>query len=196
MKLKHIAMTAFALSMSAAFAATEAGNPQDNLADKNKPATAVENKVNGSGTAAADLSASTTASADVKKDKRSDNMPAGYADKSAAATPHAGQKDTKKAQKKQKKENVASADIAASGTSGAAISSKSDTPAGYADKSTTDKKKSGQKDTLKAQQQPDAGLGSSAAAPVRSGAPAGHADASSAAKGSQPQDTQAAQLNK
>ena len=194
MKLKHLAISAFALSMSAAFAASEAGNPQDNLADKNKPATAVENKVNGSGV---DVSTTTTASTDLTmKDKRADNMPAGYADKSAAATPRVGQKDTKKAQKKQKKDNVASADVAASGTSTAAVSGSANQPAGYADKANTGKKKDEQKDTLKAQQQPDAGMGSTASAPVRPGAPAGHADASSAAKGSQPQDTQAAQLNK
>ena len=161
MKLKHFAITAFALSMSAAYANVEAGNPSDNLNSKNKPATAAE------------------------------NAPAGYADKSAAAEPMVGQKDTKKAQKKAKKhankDAMASGDRAPSG----------DTPAGYADKSTTDKlAKPEQKDTLKAQQQPDAGLGATAAAPVRPGAPAGHADASSAAKGSQPQDTQATQLNK
>ena len=156
MKLKHLAMTAFALSMSAAFAA---GNATDLQADKNKPMTAAEN-----------------------------SAPAGYADKSAAAEPMAGQKDTKKAVKKAKKETnkqtMASTDRAPSG----------DTPAGYADKSTTDKlAKPEQKDTLKAQQQPDAGLGAQAAAPVRSGAPAGYADQSSAAAGSQPQDTQKAQ---
>ena len=161
MKLKHLAITAFALSMSAAFANVEAGNAPDQLANKNKPATAAE------------------------------NAPAGYGDKSAAAEPMNGQKDTKKAVKKAKKstkhESMAKADRSPSG----------DTPAGYADKATTDKlAKPEQKDTLKAQQQPDAGLGATAAAPVRSGAPAGHADASSAAKGSQPQDTQAAQLNK
>ena len=155
---KKLAITAFALSMSAAFANTEAGNAQDNLNKKNKVATAAE------------------------------NAPAGYADKSAAAEPMVGQKDTKKAVKKAKKdankETMASSDRAPSGN----------TPAGYADKSTTDKlAKPEQKDTLKAQQQPDAGLGSMAAAPVRPGAPAGYADQSSAAAGSQPQDTQKAQ---
>jgi hypothetical protein len=156
--LKKLAITAFALSMSAAYAKVEAGNPPDNLADKNKPATAAE------------------------------NAPAGYGDKSAAAEPMVGQKDTKKAVKKAKKASnkdaVASADRAPSG----------DTPAGYADKATTDKlAKPEQKDTLKAQQQPDAGLGAMAAAPAKSGAPAGYADQSSAAAGSQPQDTQKAQ---
>ena len=151
---KKLAITAFALSMSAAFAHTEAGNPQDNLNKKNKVATAAE------------------------------NAPAGYADKSAAAEPMSGQKDTKKAVKKAKKDaNVASSDRAPSG----------DTPAGYADKALTDKKKDEPKDTLKAQQQPDAGLGSMAAAPAKPDAPAGYADQSSAAKGSQPQDTQKAQ---
>ena len=155
MKLKNLAMTAFALSMTAAFAA---GNATDVQADKNKPMTAAEN-----------------------------SAPAGYADKSAAAEPMVGQKDTKKAVKKAKKatnkDAMASADRAPSG----------DTPAGYADKSVAGEKKAEQKDTLKAQQQPDAGLGSMAAAPVRYGAPAGYADQSSAATGSQPQDTQKAQ---
>ena len=154
MKLKHIAMTAFALSMSAAFAA---GNVTEQNLDKNKPATAAE------------------------------NAPAGYADKSAAAEPMVGQKDTKKAVKKAKKEAnkeaMASSDRAPSGN----------TPAGYADKSVAGEKKAEQKDTLKAQQQPDAGLGSMAAAPVRPSAPAGYADQSSAATGSQQQDTQKAQ---
>ena len=152
---KKLAITAFALSMSAAFANTEASNPQDNLNKKNKAATAAE------------------------------NAPAGYADKSAAAEPMVGQKDTQKAAKKVKKDaKMATSDRAPSG----------DTPAGYADKSTTDKMAKGeQKDTLKAQQQPDAGLGSMAAAPVKSDAPAGYADQSSAAKGSQQQDTQKAQ---
>lgn len=155
--LKKLAITAFALSMSAAYAKVEAGNPPDNLADKNKVATAAE------------------------------NAPAGYGDKSAAAEPMVGQKDTKKAVKKAKKatdkEAVAAADRAPSG----------DTPAGYSDKALTDKKKDEPKDTLKAQQQPDAGLGAMAAAPVKPDAPAGYADQSSAAKGSQPQDTQKAQ---
>lgn len=159
MKLKQLAITAFALSMSAAFAAAEAGNPQDNLDKKNKTATAAEN-----------------------------TQPAGFADKSAAAEPMVGQKDTKKAVKKAKKaankETLASTDRAPS----------SNTPAGYSDKATTEKlAKPEQKDTLKAQQQPDAGLGAMAAAPAKPGAPAGYADQSSAATGSQPQDTQKAQ---
>ena len=159
MKLKHIAITAFALSMSAAYANVEAGNAQDNLNKMNKPATAAE------------------------------NAPAGYADKSAAAEPTMGQKDTKKVAKKHKKDSkvASTTDRAPSG----------DTPAGYSDKATTSApKKVEQKDTLKAQAQPDAGMGATSSAPARSNTPAGHADASSAAKGSQPQDTQATQLNK
>ena len=155
--LRKLTIAALALSVTSAYAVVEAGNPPDNLANKNKPATAAE------------------------------NAPAGYGDKSAAAEPMTGQKDTLKSQKKAKKaakkDQMASADRAPSG----------DTPAGYADKSTTDKKKDEPKDTLKAQQQPDAGLGATAAAPVRPGAPAGHADASTAAKMPEPQDTQKAQ---
>lgn len=156
MKLKHIAISAFALSMGAAFAA---GNATDMNLDKNKPATAAENS----------------------------SAPAGYADKSAAADKTSGQKDTKKAQKKQKK--AAQADASLSTTTTA----RADQPAGYADKAKTDKKMDEPKDTLAGQQQPDAGLGSATAAPARPGAPAGYADQSATAAGSQQQDTQKAQ---
>ena len=157
MKLKHIAITAFALSMSAAFAASEAANPQDNLKDKNKPATAAE------------------------------NAPAGYGDKSTAAEPMMGQKDTQKAQKKHKKAAKAESGIVTSETA-----AKSDTPAGYSDKSTTADNKAKAKDTQAGQVQPDAGLGASAAAPAQPGAPAGYADKSAPAQ-PEAQDTQKAQ---
>jgi hypothetical protein len=156
MKLKHIAISAFALSMGAAFAA---GNATDMNLDKNKPATAAENSA----------------------------APAGYADKSAAAQPMTGQKDTRKAQKKHKKAATADAGVATTNTA------RADQPAGYSDKAKTDKKMDEPKDTAAAQQQPDAGLGAATAAPARSGAPAGYADQSPAATGSQPQDTQKAQ---
>ena len=164
MKLKHLAITAFALSMSAAFAG----------GDKHHAATDGSMK-----------QAETAPAGYADKSAAAEPM-SGQKDTKKA------QKKAKKQMQADASASTA-ATAGSAGIVTAETAANPGAPAGYADKSTSPDNKSQPKDTQAGQVQPDAGLGASAAAPAQPGAPAGYSDQAAAQKPSEPQDTQKAQ---